>query len=407
MPVEIFMPKMSDHMEQGEIADWLVNEGDEVEEGQAVVEIVTDKTSAEIEAPASGVLLGIRKGAEKGGVVPVGETIAFIAGKGEEVPELPPLGEAKDIQEDSGGSREGEKRETQPRVEAQKTDGTAGTDSSGKLRVSPAARRRDREAGIDIENVRGTGPDGYITEKDIEQHVQSESGGMPAEWLDLTPFQKATGERLFQSVTTAPQFSVELSADMEKLLSVRQSLMEKIEIETGKRLSITSLLVKIAARALARYPRANASFFKGRIKIFKEINVGVAVGGPMGLAVPVVKDADRKTAGAINAEIKAFEKKAEAMRFSGDDLEGGHFTVSNLGMYGIERFRAIVNPPQGAILAVGKVMKTPVVDSADSIAVRSVIHLTLTVDHRCMDGIQGAELLGIIKLLIEDPGHLF
>jgi pyruvate dehydrogenase E2 component (dihydrolipoamide acetyltransferase) len=463
MAVEIFIPKMSDHMESGEIVDWLAAEGDRVEAGQGVLEIMTDKVTAEVEAPASGVLRGIRKGAEKGTVVPVGETIAFIAETDDEkLPELSPLTvpasgapSAAPVVEKPGaavqapvnatpvavklaerygldlaklrgsgpGGRIRKEDVLAARPDAAGTEAagteTAGTDTAGtdaartgippsetlpdRVKASPAARRRARETGIDIRTVEGTGPDGLIREKDV---IAQESAPAPAagdRWVELTPIQKMTGERMLHSVTTAPQFSLEVTADAEKLLWIREGLTARVEAETGKRLSITTLLVKITASALRAYPAANTSFDSGRLKQHAGVNVNVAVGGQAGLAAPVIKQADRKPLGRINAEIKLFEEKMKTMRFTREELSGGHFTVSNLGMYGIDRFRAIVNPPQSAILACGRIIRAPVGAADGTIVLRPVMNLTLTVDHRCMDGVQGAQFLSLVKQLIENP----
>jgi len=439
MAVEFFIPKMSDHMEQGEIVNWLVNEGDRVEAGQGILEIMTDKVTAEVEAPASGILKGIRKGVEKGITIQVGETIAYITeSDDEEVPELPPLmpseTEAPRKGKDLPGVIEGQtinatsvamKLAEQFKIDLTKVKGSGpggriqkedvaayraesprGEPLPDRVKASPAARRRAREAGIDIRTVKGTGPDNLITENDVIAYTSApSSAGVEGgeELLNLTPVQKLTGERMLYSVTTAPQFSLDITADVEKLLWIRDGMMEQVESETGKRLSITTLLIKIVASALRTYPRANSSFETGRLKIYADVNINVAVGGPAGLVAPVIKNADRKTLSQINGEIKLFEEKMKDMHFTSEELTGGYFTVSNLGMYGIDRFRAIVNPPQSAILACGRIIQTPVGTAEKTVVLRPVMNLTLTVDHRCLDGIQGAQFLNLIKQMIENP----
>jgi len=194
--------------------------------------------------------------------------------------------------------------------------------------------------------------------------------------------------------------------DMTNALWLREALMDRIVTETGERLSITALLVKIVAMALKHHPRASASFEEGRVKLHQSINVGVAVGGDDGLAVPVIKEADQKSLAQITRELKSFQDKAQQMRFSVEDLSGGTFTLSNLGMYGIDRFNAILNPPQSAILAVGRIIKTPVGMPDDTISLRPMMSLTLSVDHRSMDGVQGAKFLGEVKERIEQPYFL-
>jgi pyruvate dehydrogenase E2 component (dihydrolipoamide acetyltransferase) len=182
--------------------------------------------------------------------------------------------------------------------------------------------------------------------------------------------------------------------------------MERVVAETGERLSVTAILVKIVAAALKVYPRANASFEDGRVKLYSQVNIGVAMGTDEGLVVPVVKDADLKSLVQITQEMKRFQEKAAQMRFSSDDLSGSTFTISNLGMYGIDRFDAIINPPESAILAVGRIVKTPVGMPDDSIALRPMMSMTLTVDHRSMDGVQGAKFLAEIKGRIDKPYFL-
>jgi pyruvate dehydrogenase E2 component (dihydrolipoamide acetyltransferase) len=470
MAVEIFMPKMSDHMEYGEIIGWLVAEGERVDEGQPVLEVMTDKATAEIEAPAAGLLGGIRKGVEPGARVPVGETLAFVLKEREKPPALPPLQGGEPVPRGPGesetGFRGGELVARKPGKEAADLQGAGkgggvvgatplarktaeqhnvsieeirGSGAGGRVqredviahvrnrsanvtvapgltgtargKASPAARRRAREYGLDLGRITGTGPGGLVREDDVLSFYEGVStDGTPGgegegEWLELNPVQRLVGERMTLSASTAPQFSLSLHADVENLLSVRELLMKRTEEETGRRLSVTTMLVKVVAEALKRYPRANSSFEGGRIRLYGDINVGVAVGTERGLVVPVVTQADRKTLAQINAEMGEFEAKAREMRFSASDLDGGHFTVTNLGMYGIEAFSAIVNPPQSSILAVGSIVNTPVGgdDGEDSVVLKKLMNLTLTVDHRCMDGVQGAAFLNIIRDLIEEP----
>jgi len=224
--------------------------------------------------------------------------------------------------------------------------------------------------------------------------------------VDLSTVQRLTGERMVQSIQTAPQFALVISADMTNALQLREAMIDQIAKETGERLSITALLVKIVATALKNQPRANASFEAGRVKLHKRVNVGVAIGADAGLIVPVIKEADQKSLIQIVRELQVFREKARQMRFSADDLSGGTFTVSNLGMYGIDQFNAIVNPPQSAILAVGRVIKTPVTLPDNTVAPRPMMNLTLTVDHRAMDGVQGAKFLAEIKERLEKPDLL-
>jgi pyruvate dehydrogenase E2 component (dihydrolipoamide acetyltransferase) len=471
---------------------------------------MTDKVVADLEAPASGILKGVRAGAQDGDTVPVGETFAFIAGADEQVPVLPPLATGKSanlqiskeqsdlaqapvlppVAEESGpalkdaepvraspvvrriakelGADLTEVKGTGPGGRIQEEDvrafaeaathrvpaGQASTpapqppalaEEPGALlkdaepilkdaepvRASPVARRMARELDVDLAQVKGTGPGGRIREEDIRAFAEAQRTAtseeaasaqrnrydatpappqvratLDATTLDLSPFQRVTGQRMLESVQTAPQFALTIQVDMTNALWLREALMARSVAETGERLSVTAMLVKIVAVALKSYPRANASFENGRVKLHPQVNVGVAVGTEGGLVVPVVKEADGKSLIQITQELKVFQEKAEHMRFTSEDLAEGTFTISNLGMYGIDRFNAILNPPQSAILAVGRVIKTPVAMPDDTIALRPMMSLTLTVDHRSMDGIQGASFLAEVKERIEKPYFL-
>jgi pyruvate dehydrogenase E2 component (dihydrolipoamide acetyltransferase) len=224
-------------------------------------------------------------------------------------------------------------------------------------------------------------------------------------WQDLSQIQRITGQRMLESLQQTPQFSLSVDVDMTEVLKLRKASMDRILKKTGERLSITAILIKVVASALREHPRANASFDNGRIKLHQHINVGVAVGTDKGLIVPVIKKADQKSLEQITGELKAFSIKAQKMHFSTEDLFGGTFTISNLGMYEIDRFNAIINPPESAILAVGQINKIPVGMPDESIALRPMMSLTLSVDHRCMDGIQGAKFLAEIKALIKCLGN--
>jgi len=428
MPVEVYMPKMSDHMEAGEIVRWLAKEGEQVEEHQPILEVMTDKVVAVFDAPASGILKGIRVGAQEGARVPVGVTIAFVAAPDEEVPVLPPLSAS------AAGAPAAGRRSAAAAP-------TAMVAEPGQVRAAPAARALARELGVDLARVTGSGPEGRITVGDVRafhaaqeaagqlgvdlmQAVGSEPGGrvareevqatagavapaVPAEeeveWLDLAPAQRITGQRLVESSHAAPHFALTVSADMGHALALRQAVAEQITAEVGEPPSITAILVRVAADALRMHPRANASFEHGRVRLHKRVNVGIAMGSEGGLVVPVIRDADRKSLAEIGRELEGFRLKAAEMRFSSEDLSGGTFTISNLGMYGIERFTAIINPPESAILAVGRIAKTPVAMPDDTIALRPLMSLTLTVDHRSLDGVQAAQFLAEVKTRLEQP----
>jgi pyruvate dehydrogenase E2 component (dihydrolipoamide acetyltransferase) len=299
-----------------------------------------------------------------------------------------------------------------------------------------------KELGVDIEQLKGNGPGGRVSEADVRAFVAARDtvqsptpapvvlpvpAALPIvptpsvapaaptpvptaagsfHWAELSPIQRITGERMRESVVNAPQFALEISADATNLLWLRDALESRITLEARARLSLTGLLVKLVAATLRNHPRANAEFAGGRVKLHDDINVGVAVGTNEGLVVPVIRQTDGKSLAEVTQALATFQEQAKTLHFSADDLAGGTFTISNLGMYGIERFAAIVNPPQSAILAVGAVVKTPVVLANDAVGVRPLLSLTLTIDHRVMDGVQGAAFLAELKEKVEKPYFL-
>ena len=467
MPTEIYMPKMSDHMETGIIVQWLVADGERVAAGQPIVEIETDKTNAEVESPATGFIKGIRLGAGSGDAVPVGETIAFVVASADErVPDLPALGapseeaasEAKppapsEVAADLPALPAGPIRST-PFVRKRAADlgidlarvpgsgpggrvteadldayvtaqagqkAPAADAGEGAVRATPFVRKRARELGVDLAQVTGSGPHGRISEEDLTALVQAQreapAAPRPAaptaptpvreedssQWLELTKIQRVTGERMTESAQTIPQFSLTVEVDATNLLALREFL----ENRGAGKISVTAILVKTAADVLRRMRRANASFVNGRLQLHSHVNIGVAVGSEDGLLVPVIHDADRTSLAAIDAQLVEFREKASRGRFAADDLMGGTFTISNLGMFGIRQFNAIVNPPESGILAVGEIVYKPICLADRSVAVRPTMMMTLTVDHRSLDGLVAAGLLGAIREGVEQPLVLF
>jgi pyruvate dehydrogenase E2 component (dihydrolipoamide acetyltransferase) len=428
MAVEFYIHKMSEHMDSAEIIQWLVEEGQTVAAHQAIVEVMTDKFAVELEAPQAGILAGIRPGCGKGAIVPVGEPIAYIVQPGERVPALPAFRDSAPAHAADDGAAAG--------------DGAAAlaenAEAIGRVKSTPVARRMAKDLGVDIEQVRGSGPGGRVVEADIRAFAETfktppapvqptpsapptplpspapaaAQAPVPAStspsdngfrFQELTAIQRITGERMRESIVNAPQFALDLNADATNLLWLQEALSNRVTLQARAKLSLTGLLIKVVAEALLRHPYANAQFADGKIKLLDNINIGVAVGTDQGLIVPVVKDAGHKDLAAVTAELAMFQEKARTMRFAADDLAGGTFTISNLGMYGIERFTAIINPPQSAILAVGAVTRQPVALANDIVGVRPLLNLTLTVDHRVMDGLQAARFLSDLKQKIEEP----
>jgi pyruvate dehydrogenase E2 component (dihydrolipoamide acetyltransferase) len=450
VPVEVYMPKMSDHMESGTIISWLVEEGAVVEERQPIFEVETDKAIAEVEAPASGVLRGIRAG--EGAVVPVGEVIAFIAEHGEEVPGLPSLEpEAKPealastvaMPPSDAPPKRIRAAPTAPRLAGQigvDLSKVRGTGPQGRIEVedvrrhaelaadrapqaaaqpvpaSPTGRKLAKEHGIDLRQVQGTGPGGRISKRDVLAYIQSLlSEGVPPQtgdeqafkWLELSSVRRITAKRMALSKQIVPHFYLTMEVDMTEATRVRGQLMDQVLAETGARLSYTALLVMAVSIALRRHPLANAEFSSGRIKVHRKINIGVAIGSEQGLVVPVVHDADAKSLGLISRELSGFQEKRETLRFSPDELSGGTFTITNLGMFGVQQFTPIINAPQSAILAAGCIVDKPTWLQDGSLARQPVVKLTLAVDHRVMDGVSGARFLSDVKAVLQDLGsHL-
>lgn len=456
MATELYMPKMSDHMEEGQITKWLVKEGERVSKGQIILELETDKVSAHLESPASGILRGIREGADEGATIPVGEIIAFVATADEEIPHLrpllstgnPPAGSElltlsssplPDSSSEKSADRRapGQVRASPASRKLAKELGVSlalvtGTGPGGRIteedvrKISTATRSTDPQAnklssatpvasriasefGVAIDNVTGTGPGGKVTGRDVRSFAESQApeafalGESEGEWLALTSIQRVSGQRMLASVQTAPQFNLTISVDLTQTLLWRDVVKDRVLAESGAPLSITGILVKIVAHALVDSPQVNASFVDGRIRLHRQINIGVAIGTEQGLIVPVLKDANHKSLAQLAMELTEFQQKARQNSLGINDLSGGTFTISNLGMYGIERFTAIVNPPESAILAVGRVINTPVGLPDDTIALRPIMQLTLSVDHRSMDGMQGAIFLAKVKERIENP----
>lgn len=394
MATEFFLPKMTDFMESAEIVSWLVPEGAVVKEHQPILEVMTDKVAAEVEAPASGVLKGIRAGAVPGATAPVGETLAWIAQPGEDVPVLPPLGAA-------GGPA----APTAPAARAPEAGGARAAD----IRATPVVRRMAREMGVDLALLKGSGPGGRVTEEDLH-HFSSGGASAPLSpsspdddevtWQDLSPLQRATGQRMVQSMQAAPQFSLTVDVDMSAALAWREQVKGAAQTSAAG-VSVTALLVKAVALALHEHPLVNSAFVDGRRKAYRRVNIGVAVGSESGILVPVVREAAHRPLLEIAAELEQLREKALAGRLQAEDMAGGTFTISNLGMYGVDAFRAIINPGQSAILAVGRIRRAPAVAPDGVVCVRPFMTLVLSVDHRSLDGLQAARFLSAIKDALE------
>ena len=402
MATEVTLPRLGQGMESGTIVKWLKSEGDRVEKGEPLYELDTDKVTQEVEADASGVLLKI---AVEGGEVDVGRTIAVIGEEGEEV---------SVAENGAAGHAEPASPERQPDTAAtempeRQSPEQVGSSDGGRIKASPLARRIAREQGVDLASIRGTGPDGRIVAEDVERAATATpaaSQGQPpgqarpgqVEVRQLTNVRKTIARRLTQA-WEAPVFQLVVSADMGQALALVERLRE---LHPDERPTVTDVLTRVTAAALGRHRDVNAHFVDGEIHIHPDSNVGIAVAAPQGLVVPVIRAADRLSIAEIARARADVVQRARDNKLRQEDLEGGTFTISNLGMFGIEQFIAVLNPPQVAILAVGSTDERVVVTEEGFAAVPTMT-MTLTCDHRAIDGAVGADFLRTVKQLVESP----
>jgi pyruvate dehydrogenase E2 component (dihydrolipoamide acetyltransferase) len=421
MATEVKLPRLGQGMESGTIVKWLKSEGDKVEKGEPLYELDTDKVTQEVEAEASGVLLKIAIWA---GEVEVGRTIAVIGEQGEQV-ELAPsesagngsaaLEVSGDPEEEGSPARAREQdRERGRRASAAMSDQMAeitrpAGDNGARIKASPLARRIARERGIDLSAVAGTGPDGRVVAEDVERTAASGAPvALPAPALrsegievqQLSSMRKTIARRLTEA-WQAPVFQLGITVDMSRALPLRERLVELHG--DGVKPTISDLITKICAAALMRHRAVNALYKGDAVELYPTANIGIAVAVPNGLVVPVIPGCERKSIAEIAAARAELVGRARAGKLQQADLDGGTFTISNLGMYGIERFIAVLNPPQAAILAVGSI-EDKVVPVDGQAAVRPRLELTLTCDHRAVDGATAAEFLRDVKAFLEEPG---
>ena len=421
MSSEVKLPRLGQGMEAGTIVKWLKAEGDRVEKGEPLFEVDTDKATQEVEAEASGVLLKI---AVESGEVPVGQTIAVIGDAGESVSvEAPPEAERPQAAVEapaepamSGGSRSNESVTTHPQAEPAMSGGsrsdenvTAHPQANGgeRVKASPLARRIARERGIQLQGIRGTGPDGRIVAEDVEtrrEEARPAAAAVPearpagVEAVPLTRIRSTIARRLTKA-WEVPAFQLTVSADM----TLSNALVERArELNPDVRVTVTDLLTKVCAMALSRHRDVNVQFADEAILRFPSANVGLAVAAPAGLVVPVIREAERLSLAEIAARRADLVDRARDGKLTQADLEDGTFTISNLGMFGVEQFIAVLNPPQAAILAVGATTEQPVVRDGE-IVPRPLMTMTLTVDHRAVDGAEAADFLRTVKTFVEEP----
>jgi pyruvate dehydrogenase E2 component (dihydrolipoamide acetyltransferase) len=393
MASEVKLPRLGQGMESGTVTKWLKNEGDAVAKGDPLYEIDTDKVTQEVESDFAGVLLKI---ALREGEAPVGQTIAFIGEPGEEVAVAAP--EAAPQPEKVSDTVVSDTPVAAPPAPP--------TSSNGRIKASPLARRLARERGIDIATLQGTGPDGRIVARDVEgaqalPAAPAVSAAVPSgdiESIPLTNIRKTIARRL-TAAWQAPVFQLTVTADMTR---ANELVGRARELNPDVRITVTDLLAKVCAQALMRHRDVNVQFSEDALLRFPTANVGIAVAAPQGLIVPVMRGVERLSLAEVAAARGDIVGRARDNKLTTQDLEDGTFTISNLGMFGIEQFVAVLNPPQAAILAVGATVDTPVARKG-TVEIRPVMTLTLTVDHRAVDGAEGADFLRTVKTFVEDP----
>jgi pyruvate dehydrogenase E2 component (dihydrolipoamide acetyltransferase) len=426
MATDVMMPRLSDSMEEGTVLKWLVEVGGEVKRGEPLVEIETDKANMTYEADTDGVLIEVL--AQEGETLPIGQAIARIGSADEEVGgQRSEVGE--DAAEEEPASEEPEpepepEREREP-ARAASTDGGG----NGRVKASPVARRMAREMGLELGGIEGTGPGGRIVKADIE--AAAKGGGTavkereaPAEEQapaprhqppatsgeadgakgrtsvqELSRLQRTVSRRMAESKATAPDFQLNMEVDMSGCVELRQRLKEVADAAP----SFNDMVVKASAAALREFPRVNGAYRDGQWEFYSRVNIGVAVAAQDTLIVPTIFDADQKSLGAIARDARDLINKVRDGNITPPELSGGTFTVSNLGMYGIDSFSAVINPPQAAILAVGALKKKAVVDDSGRIVARDMMNVSLICDHRILYGADGAQFLARVRELLERP----
>lgn len=448
MPVPFIMPKFDMDQENATVVEWIKNEGDKIELDEPVLTVETDKVAIEVPAPATGTLANIL--VEKGDIVPVTTVIAYILEEGETTGDLPNLEEhASEIVDPSPFAAKQTETVKAPNTESAGVkaqvpaspvavrmaqdlginledvptsgdkvtksdiqaylDSKVGSEQPGKISATPAARRISRELGIDLASTPGSGPGGRVQAGDVnllaESRIsQTSVDEKEAVLVPLEGIRKTIAERMRTSFQVAPHIALSVDVDVSQLELVRSRLNQLADKGDDQRISLTALLVKITGWVLMQNPFINSSLINETIHLWKEINIGVATAIDNGLVVPVIHNAVNKPVSQINAELKDLSLRAREGRLTLAEVKGGTFTISNLGMFGIDQFRAIINPPESAILAVGKTVRKPVViNQNDEIDVRPIVSVTLSADHRVIDGVIAANFLQDLVEAIESP----
>jgi len=438
MPTPILMPKFDMLQEAATVLRWLYREGDQVAQGDPLLEVETDKVVMEVEAPATGILGGIR--AQAGAVVPVTTVIAFVVQAGERLPDDQPVAAQPQLATPAQPARRATPlarryaaqagidilaipasqpagrimRQDVERYLAQLvTTQRESPSDAGRPRATPAARRLARQHRLDLAQIAGSGPHRRVQAADVRaaSHASASPLGEPSirEVVPLQGIRQVIARRMQQSYQTAPHFTLSLDVDMSNALALRDELNARAAADQP-RVSITALLVHICGAALQRHHWLNASLRDDAIQLYEPSNIGVAVAIDAGLIVPVIKHVERLDLIEVARRLAELTMRAQQGQLTLNDTSGGTFTISNLGMYGIDHFTAIINPPQSAILAVGRIAKRAIVverATQDEVVIRPMMNLTLSVDHRVLDGAIAARFLHDLAAALEQPGELW
>jgi len=375
---EVFLPKLGQTMEEAEIARWLKAEGERVKRGEVLLEITTDKATLEVESYFTGTLRKIL--AREGETLPVGTTIALVGDADEPIPE-------KYLAEQIREKRE----KVAPRPETLQEEKAVPGPGKTRILVSPRARRLAKEKGVELDKVKGSGPGGRITEKDVMDHVQGTL---------ISPMRRILAQRMSQSKREIPHFYISMDVDMSRAVEMREELKKK-----GEEISFSDLFIRASGLALKEFTGLNVEYTEAGIRQREEIDIGLAVAVDEGVLAPVVRGADKKALAEIAEATRALIEEARTKRLTPDEYQGGSLTISNLGMFGIKNFIPIISPGQAAILGAGQIEERPVVHSG-KIEATKMMTLVLAADHRLTDGVAAANFLGKIKELLENPQRL-
>ena len=415
---EIQMPKLSDTMTEGTLVSWKKKKGDKVSAGDVIAEIETDKATMEWESPEDGTLTEIY--VEEGGKVNIGDKIAFISGEGEEAPAEEKQEEEPEKKEEKAAEAKAEKKEEKKPAPAEKKEKETKIDKDEEARVkaSPVARRIAAELGVDLGSVKGTGPDGRVIETDVRAASKSKGAAQkPAAVaptikagestrINLSGMRKIIAQRLVESLGPVPHFYLNIDIDAGPLMAARAELKSAGEGADASKITVNDFVLKAAVQAAAKVPKVNASFDGDAIVQYADVDLAIAVALEDGLVAPVIRAAQNKSLREISELVKDLANRARNKRMKPEEFQGGSFTVSNLGGIGIDSFSAVINPPQGFILAVGAITKHAVVDDSDQIVVGHRMSICMSCDHRVIDGALGAEYLKELRHLLENPALL-